>query len=225
MLANEISLTLFPTLQGDSPWPNETILSGVPARHNFLFFFLGLREWNFTILLEKVTPYFSWNLFIGKKSVTDLFSRNQFRFNQFLSISFKVILLFPFHELKLFILQKSSSKTSESFPKKPFSNSSKRRFPKNHPSNFTFKFFLLSKFDLFSFLFRFQNPFSKISKERNLEVRRWNRERRKSRVGEGMEEKKRKRRRIQGSPSLPPSFSPREDPPGGGGAIRRHPQV
>lgn len=169
MLANEISLTLFPTLQGDSPWPNETILSGVPARHNSLFFFLGLREWNFTILLEKVTPYFSWNLFIGKKSVTDLFSRNQFRFNQFLSISFKVILLFPFHELKLFILQKSSSKTctSESFPKKSFSNSSKRRFPKNHPSNFTFKFFLLSKFDLFSFPFRFQNPFPKISKERN----------------------------------------------------------
>lgn len=104
---------------------------------------------------------------VGKKSVTDLFSRNQFRFNQFLSISFKVILLFPFHELKLFILQKSSSKTSESFPKKPFSNSSKRRFPKNHPSNFTFKFFLLSKFDLFSFPFRFQNPFPKISKERN----------------------------------------------------------
>lgn len=39
VVANEISLTLFPTLQGDSPWPNETILSGVPARHNFLFLF------------------------------------------------------------------------------------------------------------------------------------------------------------------------------------------
>lgn len=56
------------------------------------FFFLGLREWNFTILLEKVTHYFAWNLFIvvGKrqKSVALSFSLgNQFRFDQFLFLS------------------------------------------------------------------------------------------------------------------------------------------
>lgn len=90
VVANEISLTLFPTLQGDSPWPNETILSLLVIIS--YFFFLGLREWNFTILLEKVTHYFAWNLFIvvGKrqKSVALSFSLgNQFRFDQFLFLS------------------------------------------------------------------------------------------------------------------------------------------
>lgn len=164
---------------------------------------------------------YAWNLFIvvGKRQWISFLNF----FNQFLFLSKLIPNSFTktFTETKsfLFITQNFERNPSQILPSSEPKR--RRRFAKrNHPSNFTLKFFSFQKiratFDLFPRKGSLSKSFPKISKERN-DSPTWKFEKK-------WKEEEKNARRL----SLPPSFSPRKDLParrGGGGAIRRHPQV
>ena len=185
------------------------------------FFFSGYANEISQSSSKKWLITYAWNLFIvvGKRQWISFLNL----FNQFLFLSKLIPNSFTktFTETKsfLFITQNFERNPSQILPSSEPKR--RRRFAKrNHPSNFTLKIFSFQKIRATFFPRKgsLSKSFPKISKERNDSN---------LKVGEKVERGgwvEENARRL----SLPPSFSPRKDLParrGGGGAIRRHPQV